>query len=48
MQELIGTQILDAWDDKDMVRGNSAGATSTKQTARVLLLPILLCDTLSR
>ena len=55
MQELVGSQILRVREDKDRQgwfvkssREQCMGATSTKQIARVLPLPILLCDALSR
>ena len=54
MRELIGAQILHAWDDNDRQGWFEArvcvcmGATSTREILRVLPQPIFLCDTPSR
>ena len=52
LQNLIGTKILHAWDDKDRqgwFEGKGCmGVTSTRMSLRVLPQPIILCDTASR
>ena len=50
MQNLIGKQILNAWDVKDRqgwFEGRVHGRTSPREISLVPPLPILLCDTLT-